>query len=64
MARQPQALKRRKLLALLPRSKLEELSGLERPWHANRPDLIDKIVAAWPHDEIEDEIKRLLESAK
>lgn len=54
---------RRKLLNLLPRNKLEEISGLERPWHANKSDLLDRAVNNWDGDEMQALMNDLLRKA-
>ena len=41
---------RQRLLKTLPRSFVEELSELERPWHANRDELEEQALARWTTD--------------
>lgn len=55
---------RRKLLDLLPRDQLDGLSGLARPWHVNRDELIVQILQHWPHNEIAIQITKMVEKAK
>lgn len=54
---------RMKLLRLLNRNELEELSGLERPWLANKPDLINNAFSRWDKDEIERIVMRIVNHA-
>lgn len=44
---------RMKLLNLLSRNELEEMSGLERPWLANKPALLSCAFEKWDKDEVE-----------
>jgi len=55
---------RRKLLRLLDRKMLEDLSGRDRPWHSDRPTLESAILARWPHDDIAEAIGQLVEAAR
>lgn len=55
---------RRKLLSNLPRSVVETLSGMERPWIASRSDLAEHAIARWDHEEVEAAIDRVLDVAK
>ena len=60
---------RKKLVRLLSRNKLEEVSGLSRPWHADVPTLIanalrDEVWDADTEGEIEAVIKDLLRQAR
>lgn len=41
---------RRVLVKLLPRNLLEELSGVERPWHAERKYLEARTLSSWDDD--------------
>ena len=54
---------RRKLLGILPRSALEDLSGIERPWHSSRSDLTEQAIARWMEDEIREAIESLFRIA-
>lgn len=55
---------RRKLLSILSRDAIESLSGMERPWHANRKDLVEMIMGRWDHDGVEGAIDCVLRRAK
>lgn len=55
---------RRKLLNILSRDAIEKLSGMERPWHANRSDLVEMVMARWDHDEVTAAIEDVLRRAK
>lgn len=55
---------RRKLLKLFDRKDLETMSRRPAPWHADRATLETEILAAWPHDEIEELIGRYLAVAR
>jgi len=54
---------RTKLVRLLPRGLLEELSGVERPWHAERKYLELRTLNAWD-DHTMDEILKLINRAR
>lgn len=62
MTRQEKA--RRKLLKLLTRKDLEQLSRREAPWHADRATLETEVLAVWPHVEIEELIDKLALDAR
>lgn len=47
---------RRKILGILPRAAIEELSGLEKPWHAAKPDLIECAIKRWDSDAVREKI--------
>lgn len=55
---------RRKLLKLLARGDLEQLSKRTAPWHADRLTLETEILGAWPHDEIDERIGQIIAAAK
>jgi len=54
-----------KLLGLLTRTQLDEISGVVRPWGYDRPSLTTIIVdGQWPSDDIYDVVLNLLEKSK
>jgi hypothetical protein len=55
---------RRKLIHILPRNVLEDLSGLEQPWHSDRTNLEAAALAKWDWDEVEIAIMKILERAR
>lgn len=55
---------RRKLVKLLDRPALEELSQRENPWHCDRATLESTVLAQWPHDDIAEAIGKLVEAAR
>lgn len=55
---------RKKLLSLLPRITLEDLAQGERPYMADRNELVNRILLRWPHDAIQWEIEKLLREAE
>jgi hypothetical protein len=55
---------RKKFLALLRRSVLEELSGLDQPWNADRAYLTECAVRRWDQDEVREHIFKLLDKVK
>ena len=59
-AKQKKAVIRRKLLGVLPRAKLEELSGMDNPWRADRKTLTEAAVSLWDHDEVSASLNGLL----
>lgn len=55
---------RRKLLGIISRSKLEDLSEMDRPWHASKAELITACIARWNHDEVQTIVLSILEEAR
>lgn len=55
---------RRKLLKVLARGDLEQLSKRACPWHADRATLETEILAAWPADEIDERIGQIIAAAR
>lgn len=55
---------RRKLLGILPRHALEQASGLEKPWHTSRGDLVTICASHWDEDEVREQIERIFSFAK
>lgn len=54
---------REKLVKLLPRARLEYLSGMERPWIAERKYLEVRVISRWD-DEVQLEIQHMVDLAK
>ena len=52
---------RKKLLSLLPRTALEELSTQQSPWHATRDTLLTEVIAAWPQDDVREAVDKAME---
>lgn len=55
---------RMKLLRIIPRKDLEQMSNRQQPWHSDRRTLEIEILNAWPGDEIETAIGKILSVAK
>lgn len=54
---------RKRLLSILSRNQLEELSGLERPWAADRSSLLKYALARWHGEEVEEAVRVLIRRA-
>jgi hypothetical protein len=54
---------RRKLLRIMPRSVLEDMSGHPRPYMQTHAQLVDQSLARWDADEIKAQIEVLLRAA-
>jgi hypothetical protein len=50
---------RRKLLGILPRSALEQMSMIERPWMASRGDLIFRSLERWNAEEVKEQVQKI-----
>lgn len=55
---------RRKLLSILSRGQLEDLSTLESPHHAERQGLIDNIASNWDEEGVREAITLLMRAAQ
>lgn len=54
---------RKRLLSILVRNDLEELSGMEAPWHADRATLISHALARWDAESVRRAIERIMKTA-
>ncbi len=54
---------RKRLLGIIPRSVLDQIAEVERPWTYDRPALTEVIALQWPQADIENQLVSLIRRA-
>jgi hypothetical protein len=62
IARQVKA--RKRIIKLLDRKTLEQLSHRETPWHADKATLESDVLVRWPATDIEEAVAQIMDAAR